>query len=123
MYFSWAMLDRAQSESVTMNESITSAAAGRSSDRIVCRAGCGACCIAPSITSPLPGMPYGKPAGVRCINLDQTNRCHLWNTALLPTICRSFPPLLDVCGHDAAEAMVNLTVMEMQTSPYRSAVI
>ncbi|MCF5019628.1 YkgJ family cysteine cluster protein, partial [Pseudomonas lactis] len=27
-----------------------------------CREGCGACCIAPSISSPLPGMPQGKPA-------------------------------------------------------------
>ncbi|HFY5777145.1 TPA: YkgJ family cysteine cluster protein, partial [Salmonella enterica subsp. enterica serovar Typhimurium] len=25
-----------------------------------CRSGCGACCIAPSISSPIPGMPYGK---------------------------------------------------------------
>lgn len=25
-----------------------------------CRPGCGACCIAPSITSPIPGMPHGK---------------------------------------------------------------
>ena len=29
-----------------------------------CRDGCGACCIAPSITSPIPGMPHGKPAGM-----------------------------------------------------------
>ncbi|NBX68342.1 MAG: YkgJ family cysteine cluster protein, partial [Proteobacteria bacterium] len=35
-----------------------------------CRIGCGACCIAPSISSPLPGMPHGKPAGVRCVNLN-----------------------------------------------------
>jgi hypothetical protein len=27
-----------------------------------CRPGCGACCIAPSITSPIPGMPDGKPS-------------------------------------------------------------
>ena len=27
-----------------------------------CRPGCGACCIAPSINTPLPGMPHGKPA-------------------------------------------------------------
>ncbi|HNV09555.1 MAG TPA: YkgJ family cysteine cluster protein, partial [Dokdonella sp.] len=27
-----------------------------------CRSGCGACCIAPSISSPIPGMPNGKPA-------------------------------------------------------------
>lgn len=25
-----------------------------------CRPGCGACCIAPSISSPIPGMPEGK---------------------------------------------------------------
>ena len=30
-----------------------------------CRSSCGACCIAPSINSPIPGMPHGKPAGVR----------------------------------------------------------
>ena len=34
-----------------------------------CRAGCGACCIAISISSPIPGMPLGKPAGVRCVQL------------------------------------------------------
>ena len=34
-----------------------------------CRPGCAACCIAPSISSPIPGMPHGKPAGVRCIQL------------------------------------------------------
>ncbi|NYZ53719.1 YkgJ family cysteine cluster protein, partial [Escherichia coli] len=27
-----------------------------------CRPGCGACCTAPSISSPIPGMPDGKPA-------------------------------------------------------------
>ncbi|MBF7801077.1 YkgJ family cysteine cluster protein, partial [Klebsiella pneumoniae] len=27
-----------------------------------CRTDCGACCIAPSISSPIPGMPQGKPA-------------------------------------------------------------
>ena len=34
-----------------------------------CRSGCAACCIAPSISSPIPGMPHGKPAGVRCVQL------------------------------------------------------
>ena len=33
------------------------------------RANCGACCIAPSLSSPLPGMPKGKPAGVRWVQL------------------------------------------------------
>ncbi|MFY8177903.1 MAG: YkgJ family cysteine cluster protein, partial [Limnohabitans sp.] len=40
-----------------------------------CRSGCGACCIAPSITSPLPGMPQGKPAGVPCVQLLPDMRC------------------------------------------------
>ena len=35
-----------------------------------CRLGCGACCISPSISSPIPGMPKGKPAGERCIQLN-----------------------------------------------------
>ncbi|HRZ01930.1 MAG TPA: YkgJ family cysteine cluster protein, partial [Burkholderiaceae bacterium] len=43
-----------------------------------CRPGCGACCIAPSITRPLPGMPDGKPAGVPCAHLDADLRCALW---------------------------------------------
>ncbi|QSA20024.1 YkgJ family cysteine cluster protein, partial [Vibrio furnissii] len=40
-----------------------------------CRLGCGACCIAPSISSPIPGMPNGKPAGTRCIQLNENNLC------------------------------------------------
>ena len=42
---------------------------------LACRAGCGACCIAPSISSAIPGMPHGKPAGVRCVQLDDALRC------------------------------------------------
>ena len=43
-----------------------------------CRVGCGACCIALSISSPIPGMPNGKPAGVRCVQLTPDNRCLLF---------------------------------------------
>ncbi|PAS17689.1 hypothetical protein CGT75_04930, partial [Vibrio cholerae] len=43
-----------------------------------CRLGCGACCIAPSISSPIPGMPNGKPAGVRCVQLNEDNLCQLF---------------------------------------------
>ena len=34
-----------------------------------CRTDCGACCIAPSISSPIPGMPQGKPAGDNAVIL------------------------------------------------------
>ena len=36
-----------------------------------CRKGCGACCIAPSISSPLPGLPFGKMPGDRCPHLNE----------------------------------------------------
>ncbi|MBP8171893.1 MAG: YkgJ family cysteine cluster protein, partial [Pseudomonas sp.] len=43
-----------------------------------CRVGCGACCIAPSISSAIPGMPNGKPAGQRCVQLSAANLCLLF---------------------------------------------
>jgi Fe-S-cluster containining protein len=46
-----------------------------------CRDHCGACCIAPSITSPIPGMPHGKPAGIPCVQLDDNYRCRLFGKA------------------------------------------
>lgn len=49
-----------------------------------CRVGCGACCIAPSISSAIPGMPGGKPAGVRCVQLTDDNRCMLFGTTRAP---------------------------------------
>lgn len=39
---------------------------------MTCRPDCGACCIAPSITSPTPEMLGGKPAGVRCAQLSES---------------------------------------------------
>ena len=44
-----------------------------------CREGCGACCIAPSISRPYHGMPRGKAAGERCIHLDANLRCELFD--------------------------------------------
>ena len=82
---------------------------------MACRAGCGACCIAPSITSPLPGMPTGKPAGVRCVNLDVHHHCTVWNTPAYPEVCRDFMPEKPACGNSREEALVLLTVMERET--------
>ena len=53
-----------------------------------CRKLCGSCCIAPSINSPLPGMPNGKPAGVPCVNLDENFLCRIFNDpAVILTGC------------------------------------
>ena len=82
-----------------------------------CRAGCGACCIAPSISSPIPGMPNGKPAGVRCIHLTKHYRCELFGKPERPTVCRELRPSQEMCGHSRKEAMMYLVYLERETAP------
>jgi uncharacterized protein len=82
-----------------------------------CRTGCGACCIAPSISSAIPGMPNGKPAGVRCIQLDNANRCKLFGKAQRPAVCVSLRPSAAMCGESREEAMVFLHELEMASAP------
>ncbi len=81
-----------------------------------CRVGCGACCIAPSISSPIPGMPAGKPAGVRCIQLTADNRCRLFDKPERPSVCIQFQAALDMCGEGRGEALINLSRMEKLTA-------
>lgn len=83
---------------------------------LACRAGCAACCIAPSISSPIPGMPQGKPAGVRCIQLSDTGLCKLFGQSSRPLVCASLKPSLDMCGESNEQALRLLTVMEQSTS-------
>lgn len=82
-----------------------------------CRPGCGACCIAPSISSPIPGMPQGKPAGVRCVQLDEANRCLIFGQAGRPAVCSGLKPSEEMCGQNQAGAMVWLMRLETQTRP------
>jgi Fe-S-cluster containining protein len=81
-----------------------------------CRPGCGACCIAPSISSPIPGMPQGKPAGVRCNQLDEANLCKLFGHAERPAVCRSFGASPENCGASREEAMTVLMELEALTA-------
>jgi len=81
-----------------------------------CRTGCGACCIVPSISSEIPGMPMGKPAGVRCIQLSEDHACKLFGSPLRPDVCHQFKPASDVCGASADEARNLLGVLEVLTS-------
>jgi len=82
-----------------------------------CRVGCGACCIAPSISSPIPGMPNGKPAGVRCVQLTDDNRCRLFGLPERPQVCVRLRPTPDMCGATNAEAMILLSDLESLTQP------
>ncbi|WP_286292126.1 YkgJ family cysteine cluster protein [Methylomarinovum tepidoasis] len=83
---------------------------------MTCRPGCGACCIAPSITSPIPGMPDGKPAGVRCIHLDEDDRCRLFGRPERPAVCEWFQAEAETCGESRTEALVRLQRLEELTA-------
>lgn len=82
-----------------------------------CRPDCGACCIAPSITSPLPGMPNGKPAGIACIQLLPDFRCAVFNQPCRPDFCAGLKPSPEMCGLDRQQAMASLTALEIATQP------
>jgi Fe-S-cluster containining protein len=81
-----------------------------------CRPGCGACCIAPSISSAIPGMPQGKPAGERCVQLDAKNHCRVFGQANRPAVCGSFAAGADTCGASLEEAMQILSELEAATA-------
>ena len=82
---------------------------------MICRLSCGACCIAPSISSPIPGMPNGKAAGQRCIQLDDNNLCLLFGQPERPAVCSAFGAEAWVCGETNAQAMLILTDLEKNT--------
>lgn len=81
-----------------------------------CRAGCGACCIAPTISSPIPGMPEGKPAGMRCVQLDENNLCRLFGDPSRPAVCERFHFDQSVCGDSREQALATLGWLEEATS-------
>ncbi|WP_246283108.1 YkgJ family cysteine cluster protein [Marinifaba aquimaris] len=81
-----------------------------------CRLGCGACCIAPSINQPILGMPNGKPAGVRCIQLNDDNLCKIFGDPSRPKLCDGFKAEKDVCGDNTAQALQIITELERLTS-------
>lgn len=82
-----------------------------------CRAGCGACCIAPSITSPLPGMPHGKPAGIPCVHLLPDYRCELFGRPERPAFCAGLAPTAAMCRGSREEALAGLAELEAATRP------
>ncbi len=82
-----------------------------------CRIGCAACCIAPSISSAIPGMTGGKPAGARCPQLTPDNLCRIFGKPERPAVCRSLRPNPEMCGSSDAEALKNLTEWEQMTRP------
>jgi Fe-S-cluster containining protein len=82
-----------------------------------CRPGCGACCIAPSISSPLPLRPQGKPAGEPCPHLDAGMRCRLFGLPERPAVCVSLQATVEMCGTSRDGALQGLARLEADTRP------
>jgi hypothetical protein len=82
-----------------------------------CRPGCAACCIAPSISSPLPGLPGGKPPGLPCPALDARGLCSLYGRPERPPVCSSLRPEPSMCGTSREEALAYLSRLEVLTRP------
>jgi Fe-S-cluster containining protein len=82
-----------------------------------CRNACGACCIAASISSPIPGMPLGKPAGVPCIHLTIDYRCAIYGRSDRPRCCDALRPSFELCGSDREEALTIIANLERLTAP------
>ena len=75
-----------------------------------CRPGCGACCIAPSITSPIPGLEGGT-------QLDEQNRCRLFGRPERPAFCGGLQPSAEMCGSSSEQAIAWLAQLEALTTP------
>ena len=84
---------------------------------LACRPGCGACCIAPSISSPLPGLPQGKPAGIACPQLDADYRCRSFGQPERPACCSGLQASQEMCGNSREAALAWLTALESATRP------
>jgi len=90
-----------------------------------CRAGCAACCIAPSISSIIPSPEDGpgkspgspKPARVRCVQLLPDLRCALFGRPERPAVCAALRPQAEMCGESREHALHFLQALERATAP------
>jgi uncharacterized protein len=97
-----------------------------------CRSGCAACCIAPSISSPIPSSPgdgasppvlrvkgLSKAANTPCHQLDAQLRCRLFGQPGRPAVCGQLQPHIEMCGTHTEQALVYLRQLEHLTAPTR----
>jgi hypothetical protein len=82
---------------------------------MICRPRCGACCIAPSISTAIPGLPSGKPAGVRCTQLTDDDRCAIFGLPERPACCGGLQPSAQMCGASREQALAFLDRLEAAT--------
>jgi Fe-S-cluster containining protein len=61
-------------------------------------------------------MPYGKPAGVRCAQLTDDNRCRIYHAR--PQVCRRLRASREMCGETPEDALRYLAALERATAPF-----
>ena len=62
-------------------------------------------------------MPHGKPAGVRCVQLMDDQRCAIFGRPERPACCAGLQPSLEMCRSSRGDAMVWLAELETATAP------
>lgn len=62
-------------------------------------------------------MPDGKPAGVRCVQLDDAMRCRIFGSPDRPAVCGSLQPAEELCGDSREQALRWLGYLEEATDP------
>jgi hypothetical protein len=60
-------------------------------------------------------MPQGKPAGMRCVQLTDDNRCAIFGDPRRPAVCASLTPEPAMCGADRQHALRWLAELETST--------
>jgi hypothetical protein len=67
------------------------------------------------MSSAIPGMPSGKPAGVRCAQLTGANLCAIFGRPERPSCCSGLRPSLEMCGLSREQALAFLDGLEAAT--------
>lgn len=62
-------------------------------------------------------MPLGKPAGVRCVQLNDDHRCNIFGQPERPAVCGGLLPSPEMCGTSREQALRWLAVLEHSTRP------
>ena len=62
-------------------------------------------------------MPQGKPAGVRCAQLDAANRCRIFGRPERPAVCGGLQASPSMCGSSREHAIHWLDTLERETAP------
>lgn len=65
-------------------------------------------------------MPEGKPAGVRCVQLTENNKCKLFGKPERPAVCGSLAASAEMCGPTNEHAFAYLAKLEEATGPSRA---